>query len=56
MGVICPCGVVVNAFSENNNVKIVGKRGTVKGNLTYLANVCVATLETSTLSLEFENT
>ena len=25
MGVICPCGVVVNAFSENNNVKFVGK-------------------------------
>ena len=47
MGIICPCGVSVNACSKNNNVKFIRqdvKR--VRGNLTYLANVCVTTLAT----------
>lgn len=56
MGVVCPCGVLVDAFSENNNVKFEGQTGTTKGNLTYLANVCSATLGTSTLSLDFVDT
>ncbi|MHA6260169.1 hypothetical protein ACXYMX_09675 [Sporosarcina sp. CAU 1771] len=56
MGNVCPCGVTVNACSENNNVIFHGKRGTVKGNLTYLASVCITTLEAATLSLEFEDT
>ncbi|EKN70695.1 hypothetical protein BABA_04619 [Neobacillus bataviensis LMG 21833] len=56
MGVICPCGVLVNAVSTNNNVKFTGQTGTVKGDLTYLANVCVTTLGTSTLSLSFVDT
>jgi len=56
MGVICPCGVQVNAVSMNNNVKFTGQTGTVRGDLTYLANVCVTTLATSTLSLNFVDT
>lgn len=56
MGIICPCGVLVDAFSASNNVKFVGQTGTVKGNLTYLANVCITTLTASTLSLTFQDT
>ena len=56
MGVVCPCGVRVDAFSEDNNVKFTSANGTVEGNLTYLANVCVTTLAASTLSLQFEDT
>ena len=56
MGNICPCGVSVDAFSEDNNVKFVGQNGTIEGNLTYLAEVCVTTLAASTLSLDFEDT
>jgi len=56
MGVICPCGVRVDAFSEDNNVRFAGQSGTIEGNLTYLANVCVTTLADSTLSLQFEDT
>ncbi|KOP80364.1 hypothetical protein AMS59_02940 [Lysinibacillus sp. FJAT-14745] len=56
MGVLCPCGVKVNAFKESNNVKFDGVNGTIKGNLTYLADICVTTLATSTLSLEFDDT
>jgi len=56
MGIICPCGVKVNAFSENNNVRFEGQTGTIEGNLTYMANVCITTLNASTLSLQFEDT
>ncbi|WP_397538259.1 hypothetical protein [Rummeliibacillus pycnus] len=56
MGVICPCGVLVDAFKEGENVKFTGVNGNIKGNLTYLANVCVTTLAASTLSLEFVDT
>lgn len=56
MGVICPCGVKVNAKKEKQNVIFKGGCGTVTGNLTYLANVCVTTLASSTLSLKFEDT
>ncbi|WP_342599952.1 hypothetical protein MHB48_02265 [Psychrobacillus sp. FSL H8-0483] len=56
MGRICPCGVHVDAFSEDNNVKFEGQNGTIEGNLTYMADVCITTLATSTLSLEFEDT
>lgn len=56
MGTMCPCGVSVDAFSKRNRVKFVGQRGTVKGNLTYLAEVCITTLCTSTLSLQFVDT
>jgi len=53
LGVLCPCGALVNALSENNNVKFTGQNGTTKGDLSYVANVCSSTLETSTLSLQF---
>ncbi|MCJ8009854.1 hypothetical protein ACFFF5_19225 [Lederbergia wuyishanensis] len=56
MGVACTCGVEVNAFSADNNVKFTGQNGTTKGDLTYLADVCVNSLETSTLSLQFVDT
>ncbi|WP_277587573.1 hypothetical protein [Psychrobacillus antarcticus] len=56
MGNICPCGVSVDAFSGDNNVKFDGQMGTIEGNLTYLAEVCVTTLAASTLSLDFEDT
>jgi len=56
MGVACTCGVQVNAFSASNNVKFTGQTGTTKGDLTYLADVCVNSLETSTLSLQFNDT
>lgn len=56
MGVICPCGVKVKAFKEGENVKFNGVNGNITGNLTYVANVCVTTLASSTLSLQFEDT
>jgi hypothetical protein len=57
MGILCSCGVLVtNAVSTNNNVKFVGQTGTTKGDLIYNADVCVTTLETSTLSLVFVDT
>ncbi len=56
MGILCPCGVSVNAISKNNCVVFQGKCTTVRGNLTYLAEICVTTLGKSTLSLEFEDT
>ena len=57
MGMLCPCGVVVrNAVSDNNNVKFEGQQGTTEGTLTYNANVCVLTLDASTLSLNFVDT
>ena len=56
MGIECPCGVVVNAISRNNHVRFYGCKGTVKGDLTYKANVCVSMLASSSLSLEFVDT
>ena len=56
MGLECTCGVLVNAVSRDNNVRFNGQMGTVKGDLTYMANICVTTLETSTLSLNFVDT
>ena len=56
MGGICPCGVQVNAFARGVNVRFDGVRGNITGNLTYRANVCISTLNTSTLSLRFEDT
>ncbi|WP_431028584.1 hypothetical protein [Lysinibacillus sp. LZ02] len=56
MGVICPCGVRVAAFALRENVRFSGVNGSIRGNLTYAANVCVTTLDTSTLSLQFEDT
>ena len=57
MGILCSCGVLVtNAVSTNNNVKFEGQTGTTEGTLTYNANVCVSTLATSTLSLNFLDT
>lgn len=55
MGVICPCGIKVNANKKKQNVIFNGFCGEVTGNLTYLANVCVTTLAVSTLSLKFED-
>lgn len=56
MGIECPCGVVVNAVSRNNNVCFHGHVGTVKGDLTYMANVCVTMLDSSSITLEFQDT
>lgn len=56
MGIECPCGAVVNAISRNNHVRFYGCKGTVKGDLTYMANVCVTMLTSSSLSLEFVDT
>lgn len=56
MGMECPCGVLVNAVSRRNNVRFNGQMGTVKGDLTYMANVCVTTLDTSSLTLQFTDT
>lgn len=56
MGVICPCGVAVDAFAEGVNVRFKHKRKTVKGNLTYLGDVCATSLDKSTLSLTFKDT
>jgi hypothetical protein len=56
MGMECPCGVLVNAVSRMNNVRFNGQMGTVRGDLRYLANVCVTTLAASTLSLQFTAT
>ncbi|KOS68741.1 hypothetical protein AEA09_09455 [Lysinibacillus contaminans] len=55
MGVICPCGVTVDACAENKPVKFHKVWKKVKGNLTYKANICVTTLPSSTLSLRFED-
>lgn len=56
MGMECTCGVVVNAVSRRNNVRFHGQMGTVKGDLTYMANVCISSLDTSSLSLQFKDT
>ncbi|MEO4054643.1 hypothetical protein [Solibacillus sp. CAU 1738] len=56
MGITCPCGVKVNAIANGVNVKFRWIMGDVKGNLHYVADVCVATLSTSTLSLQFTDT
>lgn len=56
MGMQCPCGVVVNAVSRRNNVRFDGQRGTVRGDLTYMANVCATTLADSSLTLDFVDT
>ena len=56
MGVICPCGVKVNAHALREKVKFIGVCECRCGDLTYTADVCVTTLATSTLSLRFEDT
>ena len=53
MGIECPCGVLVNAVSDNNNVRFTGQMGTVRGDLMYMASICVTTLAASSLSLQF---
>lgn len=64
MGVICPCGVLVQnpqdpsgeAVSTSNNVQFEGQGGTITGDLFYKADICVTRLATSTLTLRFEDT
>lgn len=56
MGTICPCGVQVDAMANGQNVRFNGVMGNIRGNLTYKADVCVTTLEASTLSLRFIDT
>lgn len=55
MGVRCSCGVQVNGSAEDINVRF-GQNDTERGTLTYMANICVDTLETSTLRLVFTDT
>ncbi|MDN4607592.1 hypothetical protein [Sporosarcina highlanderae] len=53
MGLICNCGVIVNAVSEDNNVRFAGVQGTVNGDLRYMADVCDNNLPASFLTLNF---
>lgn len=55
MGLICPCGVKVNANSLCKNVIFNDIEGTVAGNLTYSADISITKLKSSTLSLKFED-
>lgn len=54
MGVICPCGVKVNALIQNHRVQFTKRCKLIRGNLTYLAYVCSSKLKTSKLQLTFE--
>ncbi|MBB4825989.1 hypothetical protein HNO89_003226 [Sporosarcina luteola] len=56
MGIVCPCGVRVNAVSQQNRVKFEGVPGTVCGTITYTADVCVSTPGSSRLILRFVDT
>lgn len=56
MGTICPCGVQVDAMAKRQEVWFNECKSSIRGNLTYAADVCVTTLATSTLSLRFEDT
>lgn len=56
MGVICPCGIKVNAYKACEHVSFNGVCREITGNLTYLADVCITSLASSTLSLKFEDT
>lgn len=53
MGTRCSCGMIVDATKNDVNVKFNGINGNVKGTLSYIANVCADTLDTSTLTLTF---
>lgn len=55
MGLECPCGVKVDAQSFNNHVLFDDQECTIKGDLTYYVNVCISTLDSSFLSLDFED-
>lgn len=56
MGVVCPCGVAVDAFAECVSTWFNHCKKMIEGEVTYLANVCAITLEKSTLSLKFTDT
>lgn len=56
MGLECICGVKANAFASMQHVKFEEQQGTVRGDLTYYADVCVTILSASFLSLDFEDT
>lgn len=56
MGLECLCGVKVDAFSCMHQVVFEEQQGTIRGDLTYYADVCVTTLAASFLSLDFEDT
>lgn len=55
MGLECLCGVKVDALSCMNHVKFEEQHGTVHGDVTYYADVCLTTLSGSFLSLDFED-
>ena len=47
---------MVDACALGERVSIVRVKRSVRGNLTYTADVCITRLEDSTLSLQFEDT
>ncbi|MGE8205249.1 hypothetical protein ACQKP0_11840 [Heyndrickxia sp. NPDC080065] len=61
MGIYCPCGVYVDAHSEINHIQKIVKckcriiKKVIRSRLSYLADICSTTLETSTLSLTYED-
>ncbi|MBS4206956.1 hypothetical protein [Bacillus sp. FJAT-50079] len=56
MGVICPCGVFVEAFVENHKVKFICLPERITGNLAYSADICITSPETSTFTMTFTDT
>ncbi|MEH7273463.1 hypothetical protein [Neobacillus vireti] len=61
MGVVCLCGVRVGldgvaAVRENQEVTFVGESGTRRGTLTYTADVCSQDLESSFVTITFDQT
>lgn len=53
MGLICNCRVIVDGLSEDKNVKFVGVKGNINGDLQYKANTCDNNLSASFLMLHF---
>jgi hypothetical protein len=61
MGIVCLCGVRVgqdgvDAVSDNQQVTFVGETGTRRGTLTYTADVCNQDLESSFVTIDFDQT
>ncbi|WOV89028.1 hypothetical protein QWT69_07960 [Sporosarcina oncorhynchi] len=55
MGLECHCGVKADAESFARHAKFHGQHYTVKGCLTYHANVCVSALDNALLVVDFED-
>ena len=55
MGLECHCGVKADAESFARHAKFHGQHYTVKGCLTYYADVCVSALDQALLVVDFED-